>query len=88
MGYLFSWCRRTGDVLKEQIGVKNVGCKSNGTVYGLIAVGQQQKYGGSNGDGVKREHDMHSKRPSYLRVYRRFGLVKIPKNGPKTGTVI
>lgn len=86
--YLFLWCRRTGDILKEQIGVINVGCKSKWTVYGLIAVGQQQNSAGSSGDGAKREHDMRSKRSPYVSAYRSFCLVNIRKNDPEVGNVI
>ena len=88
MDYLFLWCRRTGDVLKEQIGVISVGCKSKGTVYGLNAVGKQQNSAGSSGDGAKREHDMRSKRSSYISAYRSYYLVNIRKNDPEVGNVI
>ena len=88
MDYLFLWCRRTGDVLKEQIGVISVGCKSKGTVYGLNAVGKQQNSVGSSGDGAKREHDMRSKRSSYVSAYRSYYLVTIRKNDPEVGNVI
>lgn len=88
MDYLLLWCLRTGDVLKEQIGLTNVDRKSKRTVYCLNAVGQQQNSVGSSGDGAKDEHDMRSKRPSYVSAYRSFGLEKIQKNDPKVGTVI
>ena len=88
MDYLFLWCRRRGDVLKEQIGVISVGCKSKGTVYGLNAVGKQQNSAGSSGDGAKSEHDVRSKRSSYVSAYRSYHLVNIRKNDPEVGNVI